>query len=130
MEVVGKKLDEITQKLEAMTGILEMLTESIQKMEESLGETVGRLTETVKGYVEVVTERSDQEFEHYKGLILDVSGEVQTLNKMTGIQQIIQIGEALNNMSALLHQAIDPNSLHAKLNDITNFIKTQGGKKE
>ena len=127
VQIVGKKLDEITVKLDSLSQSIAMLINTLQKTNEELGQNVKTLTESVEKYVDITTESSKVDFEHSRENILQVSNEITMLSRMTGADQMMRINQALNGILSVLQQTIDPNKIQAQLYEISQFIKEHGG---
>jgi len=128
MELLGRKMDEITQKLDTIADIIENLVTITKTMNEQLGENVKKLVETIDKYTDSTNQRSNEDFELTRTCLADVTKEITTLNQATGIEQLMRMNQALNGILALLEQNIDPNSIQEKLLEITQFIKQYGGR--
>jgi pyrroloquinoline quinone (PQQ) biosynthesis protein C len=86
------------------------------------------LAETIDRYIDSVNQHSTDDFEITRKSIAEVTKEINSLNQATGIEQILRVNQALNGLVSLLSKAVDPNSIQAKLAEITDFIKFYGGK--
>lgn len=129
MDLIGRKLDEITQKLDTITDTIGNLITSTKSVNEDLGENVKKLVDAVEKYSDTINQRSNEDFELTRNLINDVTKEINTLNQATGIDQLMRMNQALSGILSLLEQNIDPNSIQEKLLEITQFIKQSGGRK-
>ncbi|NVM53029.1 MAG: hypothetical protein HWN66_04955 [Candidatus Helarchaeota archaeon] len=129
VQILGKKLDEITEKLETMTEGVSALINAIEKTNEGLGQNVKKLTETIGKYTDTMTEHLKQDFEYSREHILDVTREISALTRQTGTDQMIRISQALNGILTLLQKSVDPNLIQTQLSEIAQFIKIYGGQK-
>jgi flagellar biosynthesis regulator FlaF len=127
MQQLGKKLDEITQKLDIMTDGITKLTSTTQSLNEELGANLQKLAETIDRYIDSINQHSTDDFEITRKSIAQVTKEINSLNQATGIEQLMRVNQALTGLLSLLSQAVDPNSIQAKLSEITAFIKSYGG---
>ncbi len=128
MQLLGRKLDEITKKLDFMTDSIEKLASTTQSLNEELGTNLKKLAETIDRYTDSINQHSTDDFEITRKSISEVTKEISSLNQATGIEQVMRVNQALNGIVTLLDRAIDPNSIQAKLSEITDFIKLYGGK--
>jgi len=128
MRVIGQKLDEITMKLSAMTEGIAVLAEEIKKSREELGQDVEKLADTLDKYIDILTESSKESFDKSRNQLIEISDEINTLTRTTGVGQIVRMNTALNQLLSLLQSAIDPNKIQQQLFEITEFIKSVGGK--
>jgi len=129
MDLLGRKLDEITQKLDGIKDTIENLVAGMKGMNEELGENVKKLIETIEKYADTTNQRSSEDFELTRKFINDITKEINTLNQATGIDQLMRMNQALNGILSLLEQNIDPNSIQEKLLEVTQFIKQYRGRK-
>ena len=128
MQQLGRKLDDITKKLDLMTNSIEQLVGTTKSLNEELGTNITKLAETIDRYIDSVNQHSTDDFEITRKSIAEVTKEINSLNQATGIEQILRVNQALNGLVSLLSKAVDPNSIQAKLAEITDFIKLYGGK--
>jgi methyl-accepting chemotaxis protein len=128
MQQLGRKLDDITKKLDLMTNSIEQLVGTTKSLNEELGTNITKLAETIDRYIDSVNQHSTDDFEITRKSIAEVTKEINSLNQATGIEQILRVNQALNGLVSLLSKAVDPNSIQAKLAEITDFIKFYGGK--
>jgi len=129
MQIVGKKLDDITVKLDSVANAVAMLVNELQKTNQELGENAKKLSESVEHYADAITQRSLNDFEQSKNNIMKVSTEITNFSRMTGSDQIVRINQSLNAILAVLEKAINPDQIQSQLFEITQFIKNQGGGK-
>ena len=129
VQVLGKRLDDITMKLDAMADGITALLNAIQKTNEGLGENVKKLTEIIGKYTDSMTERLKNDFEQSRGNITAVNQAIGQLTKVTGADQIMRIDQGLRGVLQLLQQSIDPNRIQTQLAEISQFIKMYGGQK-
>ena len=129
VQVLGKRLDDITMKLDAMADGITALLNAIQKTNEGLGENVKKLTEIIGKYTDSMTERLKDDFEQSRGNITAVNQAIGQLTKVTGADQIMRIDQGLRGVLQLLQQSIDPNRIQTQLAEISQFIKMYGGQK-
>ena len=129
MQQLGRKLDDITKKLDIMTEGIANLASTTKSLNEELGANLQKLAETIDRYIDSINQHSTDDFEVTRKSIIEVSKEISSLNQATGIEQIMRVSQALNGILSLLSQAVDPNSIQAKLSEITAFIKLYGGQK-
>lgn len=129
VQVLGKRLDDITMKLDAMADGITALLNAIQKTNEGLGENVKKLTEIIEKYTDSMTERLKEDFEQSRGNITAVNQAIGQLTKVTGADQIMRIDQGLRGILQLLQQSIDPNRIQTQLAEISQFIKMYGGQK-
>ncbi len=127
VQVLGKKLDDITMKLDAMADGITALLNAIQKTNEGLGENVKQLTGTIEKYADTMTERLKDDFEQSRGNIMKVNQSISQLTKVTGTDQIMRIDQGLRGILQLLQQSVDPNKIQAQLVEINQFIRMYGG---
>ncbi|MDD1778719.1 MAG: hypothetical protein LUQ65_11185 [Candidatus Helarchaeota archaeon] len=129
MQQLGRKLDDITKKLDLMTESIGKLTSTTQGLNEELGVNLKKLAETIDKYTDSINQHSTDDFELTRKSIAEVTKEISSLNQATGIEQIMRVNQTLTGILSLLSQAADPNSIQAKLSEITAFIKLYGGQK-
>jgi len=129
VQVLGKRLDDITMKLDAMADGITAMLNAIQKTNEGLGENVKKLTEIIEKYSVSMTDRLKDDFEQSRGDITAVNQAIGQLTKVTGADQIMRIDQGLRGILQLLQQSIDPNRIQTQLAEISQFIKMYGGQK-
>jgi len=129
VQVLGKRLDDITMKLDAMADGITALLNAVQKTNEGLGENVKKLSEIIGKYTDSMTDRLKDDFEQSRGNITAVNQAIGQLTKVTGADQIMRIDQGLRGILQLLQQSIDPNRIQTQLAEISQFIKMYGGQK-
>ncbi|MHA1648901.1 MAG: hypothetical protein ACTSYB_01815 [Candidatus Helarchaeota archaeon] len=129
MRFVGQKLDEITDKLDALNENIAGLINTITTTGQEIGENVKKLAEIIEKYTDSVMEQSKESFDRSRNQLLEISREINTLKRVTGIDQLMRMNTALQEILTLLQNSINPDQIQNQLFEISQFIKLQGGSK-
>ncbi len=129
MRFVGQKLDEITDKLDALNENIAGLVNTITTTGQEIGENVKKLAEIIEKYTDSVMEQSKESFDRSRNQLLEISREINTLKRVTGIDQLMRMNTALQEILTLLQNSINPDQIQNQLFEISQFIKLQGGSK-